>query len=46
VRQAGWIRAPAHGIEVKDRGQVPAELGGQVQAVTGKMLYGGLPWFG
>jgi len=27
VRQVGWICAAAQGIEVKDRGQVPAELG-------------------
>src|SRR5271165_6093806 len=40
VRQVGWICAAAQGIEVKDRGQVPAELGGQVQAATGKTLCG------
>jgi hypothetical protein len=40
VRQVGWICAAAQGIEVKDRGQVPAEPGGQVQAATGKKLCG------
>ena len=40
MRQVGWICAAAQGIEVKDRGQVPAELGGQVQAATGKTLCG------
>jgi len=43
VWQASWIRAAAQGIEVKDRGQVPAELGGQVQAATGKTLCGKAP---
>ena len=39
-RQVGWICAAAQGIEVKDRRQVPAEPGGQVQAETGKTLCG------
>jgi hypothetical protein len=46
VRQVGWICAAAQGIEVKDRGQVPAEPGGQVQAATGKTLCGKALRFG
>ena len=47
MRQVGWICAAAQGIKVKDRRQVPAELGGQVQAATGKdAVWGRLSGFG
>jgi hypothetical protein len=36
VRQAGWICAAAQGIEVKDRGRLPAELAVKFKAATGK----------
>jgi hypothetical protein len=44
ARQVGWICAAAQGIEVKDRGQAPAEPGGQVQTATGKTLCGKALW--